>query len=54
MSARQYSPMGRIEHQGYALRNVMARPSRQRTLVEAGAWLFFGLIVLLIITSLVK
>lgn len=53
-TSSQYSPMGRIEHQGYALRNVMSRPSWQRTVVKAGGWLFFGLIALLIVAGLVK
>ena len=49
-----YSPMGRIEHQGYALRNVMSRPSWQRSVVKAGFWVFVGLIALLIVAGLVK
>ncbi len=49
-----YSPMGRIEHQGYALRNVMSRPSWRRTVIKVGFWVFFGLVAMLIIAGLVK
>lgn len=49
-----YSPMGRIEHQGYALRNVMSRPSWRRTVIRVGFWVFFGVIVAMIVVGLVS
>lgn len=48
------SPMGRIEHQGYALRNVMSRPSWRRTVIKAGFWVFLGLLVLTMVVSALK
>lgn len=53
-TSSQYSPMGRIEHQGYALRNVMSRPSPQRTAVKAVGWVFLAAIGLLIVAGLLK
>ena len=48
------SPMGRIEHQGYALRNVMSRPSWRRATIKAGFWVFAAAIAATIVASLVK
>jgi hypothetical protein len=49
-----YSPMGRIEHQGYALQNVMSRPSWRRTVIKVGFWVFLGAIVATIVAGLVS
>jgi hypothetical protein len=48
------SPMGRIEHQGYALRNAMSRPSWRRTVIKAGFWVFAAVIAALILTGLLQ
>ncbi|MGB8860605.1 MAG: hypothetical protein WCC60_15195 [Ilumatobacteraceae bacterium] len=48
------SPMGRIEQQGYALRNVMSRPSWRRTTVKVAAWISLGLVLAIVVVSASK
>lgn len=48
------SPMGQIEHMGYALRSETARTGWRRTIIHVSAWALLATFVAAIIASLVR